>query len=94
MVRVQDTPDASVYSQNWGTSLRVFLAGKRSADAFIILFFSTLTGIDLFLVAVMQNTKPGIFQVRCLGGTEKHTTQVTVEDWSHWILSLPRTAIK
>lgn len=48
MVRVQDTPDASVYSQNWGTSLRVFLAGKRSADAFIILFFSTLTGIDLF----------------------------------------------
>lgn len=76
LVCVQDTSDASVYSQNWGTSLRVFLAGKRSAGVCFVVFFSSLTSIDIFLVAVMQNTKPRLFQVKCLSGTNTVTRVV------------------
>lgn len=55
-----------VRSHNWQTSMHVFLAGGIEKYRCVwwsfvgVGFFFNLTGICIFLVTIMQNTKPRI----------------------------------
>lgn len=52
-----------------GNILTCFSGRKEECRCLFCCFFSSLTSIDIFLVAVMQNTKPRLIQVKCLSGT-------------------------
>lgn len=47
----------------------VFFWQERGVQVFVLLFFFLPDQYWYILVAVMQNTKPRLFQVKCLSGT-------------------------